>query len=164
CDLVKREQRGCWLVLERLRERFELVAALRDRCGRHYDRIGARRSLPARLDEGAGEPSLGCEQAGGSEHEDRRVAMQCDAEQPGAGGLRPRAGDRHLLADKLVDQRRLARIGRTDHRDEAATRLSHPNFSMNNRAASVSASCLLPAVASTSPTFLTLTRTVNRAA
>src|SRR5690606_24733788 len=163
-DLVEREQLAFRPVLQRFQQRFELVPALLDRIDHQNDRIGAVRAFPGRLDHRPVEPALGFEDAGRIDEDDLRLAMQRDAEQPGAGGLRLGAGDRHLLADELVDQRRLARIGRANHRDETATRLGQPNFSMNNRAASVSASCLLPAVASTSPTFLTLTRTVNRAA
>ena len=45
---------------------------------------------------------------------------QRDPQQPGAGGLRLGRDDRHLLADQRVDQRRFARIGRADHRHDAA--------------------------------------------
>ena len=41
-----------------------------------------------------------------------------DAHQPGAGGLRLRADDRHFLADQGIDQGRLAGVGRADHGDE----------------------------------------------
>src|SRR5690606_25393138 len=103
-----------------------------------------------------------------------RFAFERDAQQARACGLRLGRRDCHFLPDKLVDQRGLAGVGCADHGDDAAVggggrRLVRalriqPNFSMNSRAASVSASCLLPAVASTSPTLATLTLTVNRAA
>src|SRR5690606_1450837 len=102
------------------------------------------------------------EDAGRIGKDDLCFTLKRDAEEARARGLRLGAGDRHLLPDELVDQRRLTGIRRADHGDYSAT--GHPNFSMNSRAASVSASCLLEAVASTSPTFLTLTRTVKRAA
>jgi hypothetical protein len=46
--------------------------------------------------------------------------MQRDAQHPRPGGLRLGAGDRDLLADKAVHQRRFARIGRAKHGNDAA--------------------------------------------
>ena len=72
-------------------------------------------------------------------------ALDRDAHQPDAGGLRLGADDRDLLADQRVDERGLAGVGRADDGDEAAPfggGFGHGFNSLRRvRAASVSASC-----------------------
>ena len=125
------------------------MTALLDRIDYQHDGIGAVRAFPGGLDHGAVEATLGLEDARRVDEDDLCLAVQRDAEQARPGRLRLGAGDGDLLADELIDQGRFACVRRADHRNEATMGLAHPNFSMNNRAASVSASCLLPAVAST---------------
>ena len=68
----------------------------------------ARSSRAARLED-----------AGRVDEDDLRVAVRGDAAHDGARRLHLVGDDRHLGADQLVDQRRLAGIGRADQRDEA---------------------------------------------
>ncbi len=77
-------------------------------------------AAPGGRDHRPVEPAAGLEDAGRVDQQDLGLALDRDAHQPGARGLRLGADDRDLLADQRVDQRRLARIGRADHGDEAA--------------------------------------------
>ena len=64
---------------------------------------------------------FGCEDARRVDQQDLRVALDRDAHQPRARGLRLGADDRDLLADQRIDQGRLAGVGRADHGDEPGT-------------------------------------------
>ena len=80
------------------------------------------RPRPGGCDHRAVEPALGLEDAGRVDQQDLRspsIAMPISrARVVCALG----ADDRDLLPDQRVDQRRLARVGRADHRDEAGLR------------------------------------------
>ena len=125
--------------------------------------VGRFGAFPCGGDHGAVEAAVGLEDAGGVDEEELRFALDGDAHQAGAGGLRLGADDRDLLADKRVDEGRLARVGGADDGDEAAV-LVH--FKISNRAvaAAVSASCLLAPSASASPPRATVTFTRNSGA
>ena len=97
---------------------------------------------PGRRDHRPVEPPLRLENARRIDQQDLRFAMDRDAHQPRARRLRLGADDRDLLPDQRIDQRRLARIGRADHRDKARAGRSF-NCSSSAAAAAVSASCLL---------------------
>ena len=62
---------------------------------------------------------LRLEDAGRVDEDDLRVVVDGDAAHDGARRLHLVGDDRHLGADQLVDQRRLAGIGRADQGDEA---------------------------------------------
>jgi hypothetical protein len=114
----------------RLQDRFELVSAqLLAAIDHQQDRVGLCAPSQAALTIARSSRRLGAKMPGVSA---RMIwfAFQRDAHQPRAGGLRLGRDDRHLLADQRVDQRRLARIGRADHGDQAAG-LCHPNLFMN---------------------------------
>ena len=109
------------------------------------DQVGVLGPGPGGGDHRPVEPALGREDARRVDQQDLRVAVDRDAHQPGARGLRLGADDRDLLPDQRIDQRRLAGVGRADHRDEAAA-LGHCSCSSSAAAAAVSASCLLSAL------------------
>ena len=112
--------------------------------------VGVVGAFPRGLDHRPVEPAVGGEDARRVDQQDLRVAFDRDAHQPRAGGLRLGADDRDLLPDQRIDQRRLARVGRAEHGDEAAA-LAHCNFSSSAAAAAVSASCFEAPSASASP-------------
>ena len=83
------------------------------------DKIGVGRPAPGGGHHGAVEPALGAEQAGRIDEHDLRRAVQGDAAHLRARGLDLARHDRDLGPDKLVQQRRLARVRRADQRHEA---------------------------------------------
>src|SRR5258705_2147715 len=96
-----------------------------------YD-VGIARARPGGRDHGALEPALGCENARRVDEHELRIALDRDAPQQRARGLDLVRDDRDLGANQSIDERRLAGIGRTNQRDEAAAaawrrggRLSH---------------------------------------
>ena len=169
-DLVDREDQRLLAVLQRGKDRFEFgVDAL---FGVHRQQDGVRpfRPAPRSGDHSAVEAAGGGEDAGGVDQHDLRLAMDGDAHQTGAGGLRLGAGDRHFLADQRVDQRRFASVRRADDGDETAA-AGHGFFSkgvvrVSSRAmaAARSASCLLVPVPVASPRLWMATATVKRGA
>ena len=122
-DLVEDQDLAFGPVRQRLDQRFEFVAALLDRIDQQQQRICAFRAFPCGAYHRAVQPPFWREDAGGVDKDHLRVAMQRDAEHPGARGLRLGTGDRDLLAHELIDQRGLARIRSADHGDDAALRL-----------------------------------------
>jgi len=86
--------------------------------------IGRVGAFPRSADHRAVEPPLGRENPRRIGEYDLRFAFERDTQQASAGGLRLGAGDRHFLPDQLIDQRRLARVGRADHCHDTAPR--HP--------------------------------------
>ncbi len=84
------------------------------------DQVGIARRRPRRPRPSPGRAAgRGAKMPGVSTS--RICASPCDrdAHQPRARRLRLGADDRDFLADQRIDQRRLARIGRADHGDEA---------------------------------------------
>ena len=143
------------------------MAALLDRIDQQQDRIGRFRAFPGGVDHRAVEAALGREDTGRIDEDHLCLVVQGNAHHPRTRCLRLGAGDCDLLPHKLVHEGGFARIGGADHGDDAAAGLAglaHAYFSMNAFAAAFSASPLLPAVASASPTLCTFTRTVNLAA
>ena len=69
------------------------------------------------------EPAVRREDARRVDQQDLRLALDRDAHQPGARGLRLGADDRDLLPDQRIDQGRLAGVGRAEHGDQAAARV-----------------------------------------
>src|SRR5690606_19295721 len=59
------------------------------------------------------------EDAGRIDEDDLRPASHCYAAHDSPGGLHLMADDRDLRPDQLVDERRLAGVGRANQRDEA---------------------------------------------
>ena len=74
---------------------------------------------------------FGRENAGRIDEDDLRRAFQRNAAHQRARRLHLARDDRHLGADKLVEQRRFAGVGRADQRDEAATRGSFGDFAQS---------------------------------
>ena len=93
-------------------QRFQFVAALLDRIDQQQDGVGCLGAFPGRADHRAVEPALGREDTGRIDQDHLRIAVQRDAHHPRPRGLRLGRGDRDLLANELVDQRALARVGR----------------------------------------------------
>ena len=127
-----------------------------------HDPVGIVGAFPRGLDHRPVEPPRRRENAGRVDQQHLRVALDRDAHQPRARGLRLGADDRDLLPDQRIDQGRLARIGRAEHRDEAEA--AHWTCCSKASAAAVSASCLLAPSALASPSRGTLTLTVKRGA
>ena len=121
--------------------------------------VGILGAFPRGGDHGAVEAAVGLENPRRVDQDQLRVAVDGDAHEAGAGGLRLGRDDRDLLADERVDEGRLARIGRAEDRDEAAFLGHFFIFSRRRAAAAVSASCLLAPSASASPPRATVTRT-----
>ena len=83
------------------------------------DQIGVLRAAPGGGDHRPVEAALGLENARRVGEQDLGLAVDGDAHQPGAGGLRLGGDDRDLLPDQGVDQGGLAGIGRADDGDGA---------------------------------------------
>ena len=165
-DIHLVEDQQLWLgpVLERFDDWCDLVPesalGIDDKC----DDVGILSATPCRLHHRPVKPPLGIENAGCVDEHQLRRAVDRNAHQPHARCLCFRADDRHLLADKGIDQRRFSSIRRADDGDEA-TFLGHfGSFSSNAAAAAVSASCFELPVASASPADPSDTVTVKRGA
>ena len=89
--------------------------------GQQHD-IGIGGAAPGGLDHRAVEPALWREDAGRVDEDELRLAAHGDAAHRHARGLHLLGDDGDLLADRGVDQRGLAGIGRAQHGDEPATR------------------------------------------
>ena len=162
-DLVEDQKFALAAMLERFQDHRDLGPDAALAVNHQRDQIGAFRTAPGGRDHRAIEPAPGLEDARRIDQQDLCLALDRDAHQPGARGLRLGADDRHLLPDERVGEGRFARIGRADDGDEAAA-LAHASCSNNALAASVSASCLLAPVALASASLPMLTLTVKRGA
>ena len=140
-DLVEDDDLGFGPLGQRLDQRLDALGQPRFRIDDQCDHVRILGTAPRRRDHRAIEPAARIEDAGRVDQQDLALALDRDAHQADAGGLRLRADDRDLLPDERVDEGGLAGIGRADHGDEAAT-LGHFNSFNRLRAASVSASCL----------------------
>src|SRR3546814_3907759 len=78
------------------------------------------RASPGRARRRPGEPAGRREYTRRIDQDHLRLALQRDPQHPRTGGLRLGTGDGDLLPDELVDQCGLARVGRADHRNDAA--------------------------------------------
>ena len=85
-------------------------------------RVGVAGPAPGRGDHGAVEPALWRENAGRIDEDDLRRAFQRNAAHQRARRLHLARDDRHLGADKLVEQRRFAGVGRADQRARSRKR------------------------------------------
>ncbi len=90
------------------------------------DQVRVLGSAPRGLHHSPVEAAAGLEDAGGVDQQDLRRPFDGNPHQPRAGGLRLGGDDRDFLADQRVHKRRLAGVGRADHRDEASERLPLP--------------------------------------
>ena len=159
-DLVEDEDLGLAPALERVEHLLEPPEEAGLGVDDQGDQVRVRRPRPGRRHHRPVEPPLRLEDAGRVEQQYLRLAGDGDAHQPGAGGLRLGADDRHLLPDQRIDQGRLARIGRADDGDEAAF-LGHFSCSRSFAAAAVSASCFDAPSALAEPTPLISTSTTK---
>ena len=107
-------------MLERFDDRLQLGAAPGLAIHHHRDQVSALGAAPGRLHHRAVQPTLGREDARRVDQHDLRIALDRDTHDAGACGLRLGTGDRHLLPHQRIDQRGLARIGRTDNGNDAA--------------------------------------------
>ena len=94
------------------------------RVDQQHDPVGIGGAGPGGGDHRAVEPAARREDAGRVDKDQLRLALDRDAEQPGARRLHLRGDDRQLVADQPVEQRRLAGIRRPDQRDIAAARFA----------------------------------------
>src|SRR3546814_3788437 len=78
------------------------------------------RASPGRARRRPGEPAGRREYTRRIDQDHLRLALQRDPQHPRTGSLRLGTGDGDLLPDELVDQCGLARVGRADHRNDAA--------------------------------------------
>ncbi len=120
--LLSTSSSGCWrcssAAMMRSTSRAEPGGGVDDQ----QDQVGilARRSQAAATIARSSR-RLRLEDARRVDQQDLRLALDRDAHQPRARGLRLGADDRDLLADQRIDQRRLAGVRRADHGDEAGT-------------------------------------------
>ena len=99
--------------------RLDPLAELGRGVDHQQDQVGVLGPGPGGGDHRPVEPAARRENARRVDQQDLRVAVDRDAHQPRARGLRLGADDRDLLPDQRIDQGRLAGVGRADHRDEA---------------------------------------------
>ena len=127
-DLVEDEQLRLPAFAERLQDRLGLLGHGRMAClfpgvDQERQHVGVRRRAPGGGDHRPVEAALRREEARRVDEHDLRLACGQHAAHGRARRLRLARDDRHLVADERVDERRLARVGRADQRDEAASRL-----------------------------------------
>ena len=104
-------------------DRLDFLVETLARIDEQRDDVGVGRARERARHHGAVEPALGREDAGRVDEDDLRRAFDGDAAHERARRLRLARDDRHLGADELIEQRRLAGVGRADERGEAAARL-----------------------------------------
>src|SRR6185437_10532011 len=118
------------------------------------------------------EAALGCEDAGRVDEDELRLVLDDDAEDARARRLHLGRDDRHLGADELVDERRLAGIGGADQGLIAAARRLGRAHDRASTAASAAAAAAASAarfdeplaVAGASPSTVTVMVKVRRCA
>mgnify|MGYP000031038655 CR=1 FL=1 len=86
-----------------------------------HDGVGVFSPVPSRAYHGPVEAAARREDAGGVDQNDLRLPVHANAAHGEARGLDLLGDDRDLGADQTIDQRRLARIGRSDDGDETGS-------------------------------------------
>ena len=121
-DLVDHEDLRRLELRQAFKDRLGLLVQALARVDQQADDVGVARPAPGRGDHGAVEPALRRENARRIDEDDLRRAVERDAAHEGARRLDLARHDRDLGPDQLVQQRRLAGVGRADQRAETATR------------------------------------------
>ena len=120
-DLVDRRHRAAALGQQPLGDIARGVVEPMQRVDHQNDFVGIAGAVPRGADHGALEAALGRENAGRIDEHHLGRAHHGDPHDPGARRLYFGRDDRDLAAHQLVDQGRLADIGRADDRHQAAT-------------------------------------------
>ena len=96
------------------------MAALLDRIDHQDDCVGFFCAFPCSADHRTVQTAAGLKNAGRVDQNDLRLPVQGDAHQPRSGCLRLGTGNRHFLADQIVDQCTFSGIGRADNCHDTA--------------------------------------------
>ena len=127
-DLVQHKELGRLGVLKLRQYRVHFFVDPLAGVDEQRDHVGVGRAGERARDHGAIEPPLGLEDARRVDKDDLRRALDGDAANQRPRRLRLARHDRDLGADELIEQRRLAGVGRADQRGEAAARVFSRQF------------------------------------
>ena len=122
-DLVERQDQRRLAALQLGQDALHVLVDPLGRIDHQHHDVGVARPAPGRLHHGPVETAARGEDAGRVDEHELARALDGDAAQRHARRLHLVADDRDLGPDQRIDQGRLAGVGRTDDRDEAAAGL-----------------------------------------